>query len=361
MVSMLDFSQSQDLSQVVDEPRALRSWRLDDFALLAGCILASTATTWLIYTALTPATGKTGFFIITYIVFLLLYVMTCTLEVGRQSAFDNLWTVLTWSAALLLLAPLTTILLYVIVKGFAGLELDFFRKDLSTTGTLDAGGGAAAAIIGTLQQVFIAVLIAVPLSLLTAIYLNEVRGRFRRPVRMFVDAMSGIPSIVAGLFIYAVWIIALGNEFSGFAASLALSILMLPTITRTAEEVLRLVPNGLREGALALGATRWKTTLRVVMPTAASGLITAIVLGVARAVGETAPLIMTSFGSTAINSNPLSGAQDSLPLFVYRLIANPFEAQQQRAWTGALVLVIVVLVLFTIARVLGAKASGKGR
>lgn len=358
---MPNFSQIEDATQPVDVPRALRSWRIDDFSLLIGTALAAVSTTWVIYTALTPASGKTGFFLISYIAFLLLYVMTCTLELGKQNAFDNLWTVLTWSAALLLLAPLTTILLYVIIKGFAGLNGDFFTKDLSATGTLDSGGGASAAIIGTLQQVLIAVCISVPLGILTAVYLNEVKGRFRRPVRMFVDAMSGIPSIVAGLFIYAVWIIALGNEFSGFAAALALSILMLPTITRTAEEVLRLVPDGLREGALALGATRWQTTSRVVMPTAASGLITAIVLGVARAVGETAPLIMTSFGSTAMNANPLSGAQDSLPLFVYRLIANPFEAQQQRAWTGALVLVMVVLVLFTIARILGARASGKRR
>lgn len=358
---MRNFSQVQDETLPSDIPRSLRSWRVDDFSLLVGTAVAAISTTWVIYTALTPATGKTGFFLIAYVTFLILYVMTCALELGRQTAFDNLWTVLTWSAALLLLAPLTTILLYVIVKGFAGLNGDFFTKDLSATGTLDSGGGAAAAIVGTLQQVLIAVCISVPLGLLTAVYLNEVKGRFRRPVRMFVDAMSGIPSIVAGLFIYAVWIIALGNVFSGLAAALALSILMLPTVTRTAEEVLRLVPDGMREGALALGATRWQTTYRVVMPTAASGLITAIVLGVARAVGETAPLIMTSFGSTAMNANPLTGAQDSLPLFVYRLIANPFAAQQQRAWTGALVLVMVVLVLFTIARVIGAKASGKRR
>lgn len=347
--------------EIADEPRALKSWRVDDFTLLAGNLLAALSVTWLIYTALTPASGKTGFVLIWFIVFLATYLMTSWIENGRQAAFDNLWTILTWSAALLLLAPLTSILLYVITKGAPGLNAEFFLKDLSATGTLDSGGGAAAAIVGTLQQVFIAVLFSVPLGLLTAIYLNEVKGRLRRPVRMFVDAMSGIPSIVAGLFIYAVWIVALGNEFSGFAASLSLSILMLPTITRTAEEVLRLVPDGLREGSLALGATRWKTVSRVVMPTAASGLITAMVLGVARAVGETAPLIMTSFGSTAMNLNPVAGAQDSLPLFVYRLIANPFEAQQQRAWTGALVLVMVVLVLFTLARLIGAKASGQRR
>lgn len=358
---MRNFAAIEESTRPTDLPRGLRTWRLDDISLLIGTALASVSVTWVIYTALTPATGKTGFFVIAYISFLLLYLMVCTVEMGSQNAFDNLWTVLTWSAALLLLAPLTTILLYVIVKGFAGLSGEFFTTDLSATGTLDSGGGASAAIVGTLQQVLIAVCISVPLGLLTAVYLNEVRGKLRRPVRMFVDAMSGIPSIVAGLFIYAVWIIALGNEFSGFAAALALSILMLPTITRTAEEVLRLVPDGLREGALALGATRWQTTSRVVMPTAASGLITAVVLGVARAVGETAPLIMTSFGSTAMNANPLDGAQDSLPLFVYRLIANPFEAQQQRAWTGALVLVMVVLVLFTIARILGARASGKRR
>ena len=167
--------------------------------------------------------------------------------------------------------------------------------------------------------------------------------------------MSGVPSIVAGLFIYAVWIVQFGHGFSGFAASLALAVLMLPTITRTAEEVLRLVPDGLREASLALGAPEWRTTMRVVLPTARSGLITAVILGVARAVGETAPLIMTSFGATTMNVNPFDGAQASLPLSVYQLVSNPFASQQERAYAGAFILILTVLALFTLARLLGRK------
>src|SRR5207244_746388 len=160
-----------------------------------------------------------------------------------------------------------------------------------------------------------------------------------RPVRIFVDAMSGVPTIVAGLFIFAFWIVGLGHGFSGFAATLAISVSMLPTITRTAEEVLRLVPDGLREASYALGSGEWRTTKGVVLPTAKSGLVTAVILGVARAIGETAPLIMTAFGSSIMNANPFSGAQDSLPLFVFRQIRQPEVALQQRAWAGALVLI----------------------
>ncbi len=358
---MTSFTSETNVSYDNDRPRALRSWKVEDLTLLLGTAFSALALNWIFYTALTTATGATGFVVTWTLLFYTFYYLANRIELGPQAASDRLWTAFTWSAALLLLAPLITILLYVIVKGLPGLTKDFFTQDLSATGTLDTGGGASAAIVGTLEQVAIAVFISVPLGVLTAVYLNEVRGKFRRPVRMFVDAMSGIPSIVAGLFIYAVWIVAFGHGFSGFAASLSLSILMLPTICRTSEEVLRLVPGGLREGSLALGATRWKTVRQVVLPTAASGLVTAVVLGVARAVGETAPLIMTAFGSTALNRNPFSGAQDSLPLFVYRLITNPFPAQQQRAWTGALVLVIVVLILFTAARWLGARASGQKR
>jgi phosphate transport system permease protein len=149
---MHNFSQTQDETLPLDIPRSLRNWRIDDFSLLGGTAVAAISTTWVIFTALTPAKGKTGFFLIAYSLFLILYLMTCTLELGKQNAFDNLWTVLTWSAALLLLAPLTTILLYVIVKGFAGLNGNFFTKDLSATGTLDSGGGAAAG--GGISELF---------------------------------------------------------------------------------------------------------------------------------------------------------------------------------------------------------------
>ena len=193
-------------------------------------------------------------------------------------------------------------------------------------------------------------------------FLNEIGGPLQRPVRMFVDAMSGVPTIVAGLFIYAVWEVTLGHGFSGFAAALAISISMLPVITRTAEEVLRLVPDGLREASLALGTSEARTTWGVVLPTARAGLVTAVILGVARAVGETAPLIMTSFGSSVMNANPFKDAQASLPIFIFRNISFPYAASQQRAWTGALILMTLVLVLFTTARVLANRqVGGSGR
>src|SRR4051812_1476791 len=169
---------------------------------------------------------------------------------------------------------------------------------------------------------------------------------------MIVDAMSAIPSIVAGLFVLAAFILTLHQEQSGTAAALALSVLMLPTVTRTAEVVLRLTPNGLREGSLALGGTEWRTARQVVLPTARSGLVTAAILGIARCVGETAPLLFTAGDSTRMVWNPLN-RQSSLPLFIYRVIFLPQKAEIQRAWTGALVLLLIVLLLFGIARVVG--------
>jgi phosphate transport system permease protein len=175
--------------------------------------------------------------------------------------------------------------------------------------------------------------------------------------------MSGVPSIVAGLFIYAVWVVALQRGFSGFAASLALAILMLPTITRTTEVVLRLVPDGLREGSLALGGTEWRTVWQVVLPTARSGLITAVILGVARAVGETAPLILTAFGASVMNADPFQGDQEALPYLIYDYIRryNPGTGPYQRGWAAAVVLIALVLVLFTLARLLGSATSIEGR
>ena len=195
-------------------------------------------------------------------------------------------------------------------------------------------------------------MISVPLGVMTAVFLNEVKGPLVRPVRIFVDAMSGVPSIVAGLFIYAVWIVQFGHGFSGFAASLALAVLMLPTITRTAEEVLRLVPDGLREASLALAHRNGERRCASSCQLREVALITAVILGVARAVGETAPLIMTSFGATTMNVNPFDGAQASLPLSVYQLVSNPFASQQERAYAGAFILILTVLALFTLARLL---------
>ena len=212
--------------------------------------------------------------------------------------------------------------------------------------------GGLQAIVGTFEQVGIAMVISVPLGILTAVYLNEVKGRLARPTRIFVDAMSGVPSIVAGLFIYTV-LVANGAGFSGFAAALALSVLMLPTVTRTCEVVLRLVPDGLREASLAMGAPEWRTTWGVILPTARTGIITAMILGVARVVGETAPLIMTAFGSATLNVNPFSGPQAALSLSSFQLFGSSQTADVERAWVFAFVLLAIVLILFVAARLQG--------
>jgi len=350
-----------DSQELIEPRRTGRGWHMDDISLLLGSAISAAALTWVLIVQLTTIHNIVGLYAIWFITFVAVYRLVTHLHQGRLAARDKMMNVLIASAFFIVFMPLFFIISYVITKGAPAINGDFFTQDLSVTGTLDQGGGAAHAIVGTLEQISIACLISVPLGIMTAVFLNEVRGPLRKPVRLFVDAMSGVPSIVAGLFIFAVWIIQFHHPFPGFAAALAMSVLMLPSITRTSEEVLRLVPGGLREASLALGSTEWRTTWSVVLPTARAGLITSVILGVARAVGETAPLIMTSFGNSAMNTNPLNGSQSSLPIFVYNLIRNPFAAQQSRAWGGALVLITLVLILFTLARIIGARQPGARR
>jgi phosphate transport system permease protein len=214
------------------------------------------------------------------------------------------------------------------------------------------GGGIYHALIGTLQQVALATLIAAPLGLLTAVYLVEYgRGRLAKTVTFFVDVMTGIPSIVAGLFILSVWILGLGFSYSGFAGSLALAILMMPVVVRSTEEMLKLVPNELREASYALGVPRWKTILRIVIPTAIGGITTGVMLAVARITGETAPVLMLVFGADIINNNPFQDPQQSLPMYIwqqYAQVNNDFG--YARAWGAALVLIAFVMGLNLIAR-----------
>ncbi len=233
---------------------------------------------------------------------------------------------------------------------------------------LDSGGGAYHAIIGTLEQVGIACVFSIPLGLATAIYVVEFgRGRLAGTIRFFVDVMTGIPSIVAGLFVLAFWVLIVTPVFnhgrpgySGLAAGIALTVLMLPTIVRSAEEMLRLVPTALREGAYALGVAKWKTILRVVLPTALPGIVTGVMLALARAAGETAPVILVAGGTPAINFNPLHGNQESLSYFVYEQAGAASKYAPGRAWSAALTLIALVAVL-TIAAKLLARRSKIGR
>ena len=332
----------------------------NDVFIVAGSAASSTALTWLLYDRLTPASGTLGFVVVWYGLFITVAWTLSRRLLDPVHARDTVMRILIWSAGLLMLTPLAFVAVYTIGKGYRALTLGFFTKDQRLVGPLSPAtdGGAAHAIVGTLEQVALAVLMSVPLGIGTAIYLNEVKGQLTRPTRIIVDAMSAIPSIVAGLFIFAAVILALGYHQGGFAAGLALSVLMLPTVTRTAEVVLRLVPGGLREASLALGGNEWHTTRDVVVPTARSGLTTAVILGVARVVGETAPLILVTFGASVMNTNPFEGKQSALGLFIYKLVSLPQEAMQQRAWTGALVLLGIVLFLFVIARIMGGRGPG---
>jgi phosphate transport system permease protein len=279
---------------------------------------------------------------------------------GRRSARDRLWKTLIYSACVLAVLPLASVVWTLVSKGVERFDAVFFSTSMNNIGARDPNGGAYHAIIGTLEQVGIATLIAVPLGIFGAIYLVEYgRGRFALTVRFFVDVMTGIPSIVAGLFILAFWVLIVSPwfndgtpRFSGFAASLALAVLMLPTIVRSTEEMLRLVPGPLREGAYALGVPQWKTIVKVVIPTALPGIVTGIMLAVARAAGETAPVLLVAGGAAAINFDPFGGNQSSLALFVYQQAGDASKYAPARAWTAALTLVALVLVLTIAAKLL---------
>jgi phosphate transport system permease protein len=353
---------------VVDDDQMVQGRRFDPDVVIThvGGVLAAFALTWLVYENLTPFSGGVGFLAMWWASFAIFVYVLSRIQWGAVAATTNLVRLLVASAAGLALIPLASILVAVAAKGFRGLHLSFLSTTLRTASTESkfSGGGAWHSIVGTLEVVGLSMLLSVPLGVMTAVFLNEVGGRLAKPVRMLADAMSAIPSIVAGLFIFAVLIQSHILDQTGFSGALALSILMLPTVTRTSEVVLRLVPGGLREASLALGATEWRTTRNVVLPTARTGLVTAVVLGVARVIGETAPLIVTMLGSRLFNANPFAGKQDALPLFIWtQKITSTGDNTVTAAWmwSGAFVLLALVLVLFVIARVLGNRTVGARR
>jgi phosphate transport system permease protein len=196
---------------------------------------------------------------------------------------------------------------------------------------------------------------SVPLGILTALYLTEIRGKFTKPIKFLVQAMSGVPSIVAGLFILSAVLYPITKGYSGFMGALALTILMIPTVARTSEEVLNLIPQDLREAGTALGGTQWRTVAMIVLPAARSGLITAMILGVARIAGETAPLLLLTGGGDKVNPNAFNGPMGSLPYYIWKSFNAGSPEAITRAWAGLLVLVVLILILFTTARYLGTR------
>jgi phosphate transport system permease protein len=277
----------------------------------------------------------------------------------RRRATDRLVTVLVYGAFGIAMVPLVWLFAGVVRQGVHRLDGAFFTDSLF--GVVNQGGGAYHAIMGTLVITGLTTLISVPIGLLTAIYLVEYgpatgRSRLPRAINLLVDVMTGIPSIVAGLFAYALFEIFFGPGVRlGIAGAVALSVLMTPVVVRSAEEILKLVPNELREAGYALGLPKWRTILRVVLPTAAGGIGTGVTLAIARVVGETAPLLVT-VGITAVtNLNPFDGRMATLPVFAYYQLTQPgvpAEFGIQRAWTAALVLIMLVMALNIVARLI---------
>jgi phosphate transport system permease protein len=349
-----------------DVPRPVRRVRIGgaDPELVShviGSVAGALALTWLLYERLLPMTGAIGFWLSWYVVFLVLLAATSATTLDRVGVTDRIVGALVTTAGLVLVACLVGIVVFTFVRGKAALSHpNFLYKTTAFIGPdapLDQGG-IYAAIVGTLEQVAISVVISVPLGIATAVYLSEVRGRLAKAVRTVVEAMSAVPTIVAGLFIYSMLILKLGQDRSGFAASLALSVSMIPVVTMTASVVLRLVPNGLREASLALGTTQWQTVRRVVLPTARPGLVTAVLLGVARVIGETSPVLLVAGSTNELNYNPFHGPMMSLPLFVFTDMREPVDQAIDRAFGAAVVLLVLVVVLFSLARILGGRPPG---
>jgi len=300
---------------------------------------------------LTPMQGRADFVVVAYPLATAGYLLAAARSEGRRSLVDRLVGVLMVTAVVICLLSLGAVLAYTAVRGAKAISPTFFTHSMAGVGPRDSSGGAYHAIVGTLEQVLLATAISVPTGLFVAVYLTEYgRGLVAGAVRILVDMMVGIPSIVAGLFVFAFWVLALHRGFSGFAASIALSIIMLPIVVRSAEEMIKLVPSSLREASYALGVPRWRTILRVVLPTASAGITTGVMLAIARVTGETAPLLLTAFGFDSIHNDPFHGPQSSLPLFVFSQAGSAFTTAINRAWAGALTLIAVVLLLTIAAR-----------
>jgi phosphate transport system permease protein len=271
-----------------------------------------------------------------------------------RKAKNSIASVLMGLAFVLACIPLVSILWTVIEKGAKDFDVYFLTHSMRNVAEQNSWGGAYHAILGTLEQVAIAAIITIPLAMLVAIYLVEYGGRSRlaQAVTFFVDVMMGLPSIVAGLFILSFWILGLGMKSSGFAASLALLIIMMPIAIRSTEEMLKLVSPALREASYALGVSKWRTIVKVVLPTALPGIVTGMMLGIARIIGETAPVLLLVGVAQSINANPFQDPQGSLPLFVFSESQNSLQTAIDRGWAAALALIILVMLLNLIARLI---------
>lgn len=298
-----------------------------------------------------------------FVLHLLIMEVAARVVEGPRQASDRRAATLVTGAFLLALLPLGSLAWETISKGMARFDVTFFSSSMRNI--VGEGGGAAHAVYGTLWVTGMASLISIPIGLLTAIYLAEygARNRLSKAITFFVDVMTGVPSIVAGLFAYALMSLLFGaGTKNGLAGSLSLAVLMIPVVVRSCEELLRLVPNELREAAYALGVPKWLTIVRVVLPTAISGLVSGIILSIARVIGETAPLLIAAGYTSSLNNNLFANPMMTLPVFVYDSYAHPgtdVQAYWDRAWAGALTLILIVMILNLIGRLIARRFAPK--
>ena len=333
-----------------------------DLQVVFGAAITALSSTELLFGRLAPFRGRLGFVVVAFVLFVVIYALLVSLTQDRPAVVDRVMGSLFSAAAVVAGAALVSVVGFTLWRGRTALmKSNLYVEDMSKTGPLDPleKGGILHAMLGTVIIVSLALVVTVPLGLACAVFLNETRSRLRGTVRSVVTAMTALPSILAGLFIFATWVLILGFERSGFAASLAISIMMLPIIVRSAEVVLRLVPGNLREASEATGAPQWRTVWHVVLPTARSGLVNAVILGVARGVGETAPVLLVSGITSTLNSNPRRNPMMSLPLAVFEFVRSPQQALIQRGFATAAVLMVLVLALFTVARVIAGRPVGR--
>jgi phosphate transport system permease protein len=363
-MTVLDYPETTEHLHVAGLPpqrrRKLGGLRRGSISNLVGAGAAGVCAS-LLLQRLTALSGSVAFVLIAYAAFLVIYGVLVSLADDAPVVRDAVMTVLMATCAVVAFGALAIVVVFTLGRGWAALRhLNFYTQDMSKAGPLAplTVGGMGHALVGTLWMVGIAVVLTVPIGLVAAVYLDVTRTRPARFFRTVVEAMTALPSILAGLFIYASWILAFGFGRSGLAAALALSVMMLPYIIRAADLALRLVPGNLREAAAALGAPGWRGELQVVIPTARSGLATAVILGIARAIGEASPVLLTAGFTSYMNANPLNGPMVSLPLETLKLVQSGVPAYASRAFGCASFLLMVVIVLFAVARKIGGWGPG---
>jgi phosphate transport system permease protein len=359
--------QAPEAAQAAPAPERrvrLRAITRDEVMTLVGAAAGALALDWILYERVLSFNGALGFWVCWYVLFLLMYAGLAAMQWDSRAVRDRVAAVSFATGGVFTTGVVALLIGYMILRGRQAVtKVGFFTHTMVTTGPLSplASGGILHAMVGTLEMLALATLFSVPLGIMAAVFLAEVGGAWARPVRTLVEALTALPDIIAGLFILAFAVLTFGLQESGLAGALALAVTMMPIITRGSEAVIRIVPGTLREASYALGGSQWRTVWNVVLPTARSGLATTVVLGMARGVGETAPILLVAGYARGLNANPLRGWQTSLVTYIYNTRMLPDPKDQMRTFGAALTLMILVLILFAIARWLGGGRPGELR